>query len=278
MSGKVVSWAMEQRTGSPAAKLVLVKLADNANEQGFCWPSVDLMVEHTELGQSTVYKHLTALEEIGLFHSVDHQIGGAVLKAYQLHVPGWEDAIPRRGKGKGAIPPDGKTSPAGGIGSPAGGKTIPPHGIPYKEEPSIEPSIEPSGNQVSLAVMGEAPPSEVELAVQAFNQAAEVCPKWAKSRQLTANRKKVIAARLGEVGLAGWRRAVELAANSGHLGGPVPTTGQYRNWRMDVGWFAKAENFAKIIEGTYAPGSGRPFGLETAARGIAQFLQEGSDR
>ena len=39
MSGKVVGWAMEQITGSPTAKLVLIKLADNANEHGICWPS-----------------------------------------------------------------------------------------------------------------------------------------------------------------------------------------------------------------------------------------------
>ncbi len=66
MSGEVVGWAMKQLTGSPAAKLVLAKLADNANEQGLCWPSIDLIVEHTELAQSTVYKHLAKLEELGL--------------------------------------------------------------------------------------------------------------------------------------------------------------------------------------------------------------------
>ena len=75
MNGEVVGWAMRQRTGSPAAKLVLVKLADNANESGFCWPSIGLIVDHTELGQSTVYKHLDHLEAIGLAEPRQHLIG-----------------------------------------------------------------------------------------------------------------------------------------------------------------------------------------------------------
>lgn len=152
MSGKVVSWAMEQQTGSPAAKLVLVKLADNASEQGFCWPSVELIIEHTELGQSTVYKHLMALEEKGLFHQVDyHHESGAVIKAYQLHVTGWEDAIPRGGKGRGKIPPGGKSIPLGGNQIPGGGEAIPPGGIHNKEELSVEPPVNRHSNAADAA-------------------------------------------------------------------------------------------------------------------------------
>ena len=53
MSGKVVGWAMELRTGSPITKLVLVKLADNANEEGTCWPSISKIMAHSELGRLT---------------------------------------------------------------------------------------------------------------------------------------------------------------------------------------------------------------------------------
>lgn len=136
MSGKVVGWAMEQVTGSPAAKLVLVKLADNANEQGLCWPSVTLIVGHTELGQSTVYKHLAELEAKGLFRVVEHMVlpdgGGEPYRvtAYQLCLP-WPSK---------SIPPRGKSSPAGGKKNPLNGAPILPGGAPYKE-PSLEPSL-----------------------------------------------------------------------------------------------------------------------------------------
>ncbi|HEX4302849.1 MAG TPA: helix-turn-helix domain-containing protein [Rhizomicrobium sp.] len=136
MSGEVVGWAMKQHTGSPAAKLVLVKLADNANEQGVCWPSIDLMVSHTELAQSTVYKHLAALESMGLIVPTEIVRKGQVVKAYQLTLPEENsEAIPPRGISKRS----GKTIPPDGIPSPLDGKTIPPGGM-HIEEPSIEPS------------------------------------------------------------------------------------------------------------------------------------------
>ncbi|MEI9995111.1 MAG: helix-turn-helix domain-containing protein [Rhizomicrobium sp.] len=134
MSGEVVGWAMKQLTGSPAAKLVLAKLADNANEQGLCWPSIDLIVEHTELAQSTVYKHLAKLEELGLIKSTEITVRGEPVKGFQLTVPGFEEKIPPRRKTKDAVLP-------GGIVSPPHGNSALPGGILYKEEPSLEPSV-----------------------------------------------------------------------------------------------------------------------------------------
>ena len=151
MSGLVVGWAMRQRTGSPAAKLVLAKLADNSNEQGLCWPSIELLVEHTELGQSTVYKHLALLEELQLIRPVDHIIAhGVVLKAFQLNIANASEKIPPRGKQKqvkNAIPPGGKTSPPAGI-------SVPPAGM-HIEEPSSEPSVNRHSLAPAVAVESE---------------------------------------------------------------------------------------------------------------------------
>ncbi len=146
MSGKVVGWAMEQNTGSPAAKLVLVKLADNAGEDGLCWPSIDLIVKHTELAQSTVYKHLASLEDMGLVAEVERlagRAGDAVIKAYQLNIPQRNDIPPHR-KPDEPIPPRGISFPPRGKSLPPHGKTIPSGGIAYIAELSIEPSEEPS--------------------------------------------------------------------------------------------------------------------------------------
>jgi DNA-binding transcriptional ArsR family regulator len=88
MSGKIVGWAFEQDTGSPVAKLILVKLADNANEDGVCWPSVGLIVRHTGLSERAVRKHLGHLARLGLI-SVEAEIGskGQRSNRYQLNVP-----------------------------------------------------------------------------------------------------------------------------------------------------------------------------------------------
>ncbi|HEY8947393.1 MAG TPA: helix-turn-helix domain-containing protein [Rhizomicrobium sp.] len=149
MSGKVVGWAFEQNTGSQAAKLVLVKLADNAGEEGFCWPSVPTIVEHTELSQSAVYKHLATLEGLRLIKPKEapHPDHGYTVRGYQLQVPWRNDVIPPRRNRAAKIPRGGKEIPSQGKGAPPGGKEIPPGGIPYKEEPSIEPSKNPRARE-----------------------------------------------------------------------------------------------------------------------------------
>ena len=66
MSVRTMAWAFEQVTGSPMAKLVLVKLADRADEDGECFPSIELIAHETEMAERTVRRHLDALEAAGL--------------------------------------------------------------------------------------------------------------------------------------------------------------------------------------------------------------------
>jgi hypothetical protein len=89
MSGKVVGWAFEQKTRTPTAKLILVKLADNANEDGYCWPSVSLIVKHTGLSERAVRENLRHLEADGLIR-VDERMTkrGQASNAYQLAIEG----------------------------------------------------------------------------------------------------------------------------------------------------------------------------------------------
>ncbi len=274
MSGEVVSWAMKQRTGSPAAKLILVKIADNAGEEGIGWPSIETMVLHTELGQSTVYKHLAALKKLGLLHEVDCQFEGYTLPGFQLHIPGWETVIPRRGKMKKAIPRDGKFSPAGGKFHSADGKNIPP-GRMHIEEPSLEPPLEPSSEPSGLGLLVPEPVSEIDLAVEAYNEIAPRCPKWSKCVKLTDARRRAVSARLKEVGLEGWRAALRTAAASEHLGGPIPTSGSHQGWRVDIEFIATPRIFTKILEGGYAPGGAPALNSREAARqGLLEGIEE----
>jgi len=50
---------------SAGRKLVLIKLADNANDEGVCWPSVQHIADHSEMSARTVRRHLKDLEEAG---------------------------------------------------------------------------------------------------------------------------------------------------------------------------------------------------------------------
>jgi hypothetical protein len=49
----------------PSQKLVMLSLADNANDQGVCWPSVANMVRKTGLSERTVQGVLAQLQELG---------------------------------------------------------------------------------------------------------------------------------------------------------------------------------------------------------------------
>lgn len=60
-------WARKQRLGGDvAAKIILMILADYADEWGTCYPGVDRIAEEAELSKSTVLRRLKALAEAGL--------------------------------------------------------------------------------------------------------------------------------------------------------------------------------------------------------------------
>ncbi|EFO2676773.1 helix-turn-helix domain-containing protein [Escherichia coli] len=66
MSMSIMAKAMNIKVGNPLRKLVLIKLADNANDNGECWPSYQHVADQCEVSRSTVKSHIRALEEMGL--------------------------------------------------------------------------------------------------------------------------------------------------------------------------------------------------------------------
>lgn len=66
MSMTLMAKAMAIKTGNPIRKLVLIKLADNANDSGECWPSYKHIADHCECSKSAVRDHIDALISMGL--------------------------------------------------------------------------------------------------------------------------------------------------------------------------------------------------------------------
>ncbi len=66
MSMTLMARAMAIKTGNPIRKLVLIKLADNANDSGECWPSYKHIADHCECSKSAVRDHIDALIAMGL--------------------------------------------------------------------------------------------------------------------------------------------------------------------------------------------------------------------
>ena len=66
MSIHYISQAWKTPVADAKAKLVLLKLADNANDEGVAWPHIETIVAETSLCRRSVFRALTVLEESGL--------------------------------------------------------------------------------------------------------------------------------------------------------------------------------------------------------------------
>ncbi|WP_172193293.1 helix-turn-helix domain-containing protein [Actinomyces faecalis] len=91
MSFQAVHWALHEVQGVPN-KLVLVVLAEYADEHGCCWPSQQAISRSAELSESTVRRTLRAYEQMGLISSTHRYVvdeDGSKRRAsnvYQLHI------------------------------------------------------------------------------------------------------------------------------------------------------------------------------------------------
>lgn len=157
MSIPVLNWAWGQPGLDPSSKLVLLSLADHANDDGESWPSLERLSERTGRDRRTVQRAVAALEARGLVEREPAK--GVRSTRYRLLVQGRHDTTPTGG----TTPPladepevaprrlrGGTTPPGGRHHATSRDGTTPP-------EPS-EPSTEPSGNpHASLAPLAQAP-------------------------------------------------------------------------------------------------------------------------
>ncbi len=154
MSWKASAWAKEQRLGSPAAKAILLCLADYADaEKAACWPSQEQLSQDAEVSERTTREWLQRLEDWGLIARTRRtRRNGAraadmiVLKLDVSVLDGVERC--RSGKGSDAAVTDGLPAESAGRTNRQSGADLPaiddtPTGNQfraYKEEPPIEPT------------------------------------------------------------------------------------------------------------------------------------------
>lgn len=116
----------------PTVKAVLISIADQANDDGVCWPSVKSMCQRTCLAERTVQGAIKWLVEAGVL-TVDDRSGKS--SVYTVTPAG--DAPPQEMRGAGDAP------------TPAGDAPPPPqemHPTPAARAPIIviDPSVDPS--------------------------------------------------------------------------------------------------------------------------------------
>ena len=65
MSFTLMAKVMPLNMGSLAKKMVLLKLADQASDSGYCWPSYQTIADACQVSRRTVIRHIKTLEEEG---------------------------------------------------------------------------------------------------------------------------------------------------------------------------------------------------------------------
>ena len=90
MSVEALSWAFQQDVTPAAKKLVLIALANRADEDGFCYPGYKRLSSQCSMARSTVILHVKALEEQGLItiYSQTRENGSDTSNLYKLSLNG----------------------------------------------------------------------------------------------------------------------------------------------------------------------------------------------
>jgi DNA-binding transcriptional regulator YhcF (GntR family) len=88
MSVLLMTKAWKINVENAARKLVLIKLADNANEQGICWPSYKNLAINCEMSRRTVMRHVEDLILTGFIKKQSRKGGVHINKSnlFQLTI------------------------------------------------------------------------------------------------------------------------------------------------------------------------------------------------
>ena len=140
MSMLLTAQAMKLKVGNPTRKLVLLKLADNANDKGECFPSYQHIADHCEVSRRSVISHIDALIKMGLVEKKSRKNqDGSSSNLYILHLEKGSENI---------SPPSERISPPSENGS------LPPS---ENISPITNHSINQSINHINLSLQTKTP-------------------------------------------------------------------------------------------------------------------------
>ncbi|WP_267303308.1 helix-turn-helix domain-containing protein [Pseudomonas sp. BJa3] len=171
MSMELMVKAMKTKVGNPLRKLVLIKLADNANDMGECWPSYQHIADQCEIGRSTVKVHIRELEKSGLLRR-EFRRKGELNQSNVFHLALEGGAAPALGGGAGDNPPGAGDNPGGGAGAAP------------RTSHSFEPVTEPVGQKVADAPSAKKKAAKFDpMTCKPTNVSEQVWADWCQHRR-----------------------------------------------------------------------------------------------
>lgn len=134
--------AMKAKVGSPLRKLVLIKLADNANDQGECWPSYKHIADQCEIDRRTAMRHVDDLEAQG-FLKKEIRFGGPKGNSSNLfHLTIDRGVVSQSHQGSVTESPGGSVTESPRTSHSSEPVIEPLSSVPEDEQPSKKPKPE----------------------------------------------------------------------------------------------------------------------------------------
>ena len=248
MSMSLMVSAMKSKVGNPLRKLVLIKLADNANDQGECWPSYQHIADQCEIARSTVKNHVRELEKSGFLRR-EYRKNGAKNQSNIFHLN-----LGQQITGVGRQITQGRASD-----NPGGGASDNPR-TSHSLEPVSEPVKEPENKPSPTSKMScPCPVDEIlKLWKKVLPEKRQPVPSILKQGQTgkllndrwhqcmkidhsTENRKLY---HDEQSGLEFWEGLLNMIRQSEFLMSPQS------KW-FTFAWLVKKANFEKLIQGDY---------------------------
>ncbi|WPD00649.1 helix-turn-helix domain-containing protein [Proteus terrae] len=159
MSMILMAKAMQLKVGNPSRKLVLIKLADNANDKGECFPSYQHVADQCEISRRSVINHIDALCEQGLVRKVYRS--GEKGNSSNIYILNLDGAKTSPHSEKSAPEVVNNFHQPSEITSPYSENIAPPHSeksaprTSHSFEPVNEPIIEPNTQAENTACPSE---------------------------------------------------------------------------------------------------------------------------
>lgn len=254
MSVEVMAWVFKHGPTDAQARLVLLAIADHADDNGVAFPSVAGIAEKACVKERGARGIIRRLEDGGWLETFIGKGRGNKSIYRVLMTENRNDRAPIN-EVKPAPPcPVSQPDETGTVVPLLDVKPAPPctktgTTVPPNHQVTIIREEEPIGSLSSA----DDEKDEIELAVEAYNDAADQVG-WPSVRILSKARRSALKARLAECGgLPGWEMALARARAAPWL------TGQNdRGWTADFDFLTKQSKFAKLMEGSYDPRPASP--------------------
>lgn len=238
MSMEMMVQAMKIKVGNPLRKLVLLKLADNANDQGECWPAVQYIAEQCEISKRSAQNHIQQLVKDGLVRIEERKAENGLNRSNIYH-------LVLNNYGADAAPYGANPAPMGA--SATGGRVQELHPESVSLEPVIEP-IPPNPQEGDDAGAPDKSKIKYQDVADAYNEI--LGDRLPKVQELNDKRKRQIKRLLGELHEPTIDAVKAYLETFADTAGPFYFGDNNRGWRAGFDYLLRSEVLVKTREGS----------------------------